>query len=86
MKKLSLDLDELTVESFETIGAEDERGTVVAHGSTGAEILCHCSGLDTCGEDCGSGSSATCGEGGPNTYDVGCYTYEICPTVNRPQC
>jgi hypothetical protein len=44
MKKLSLDLGELAVESFETFAAEKDRGTVQANG---AYATVSCGG--TCG-------------------------------------
>lgn len=50
MKKLRLDLDELAVESFDTRGAEKEKGTVVG------EQQCSCGGTcypqATCPQTC----------------------------------
>jgi len=49
MKKLSLELVELKVESFETFIAEPDRGTVHANGGC---VTWSCGG--TCGADLGS--------------------------------
>lgn len=51
-KKLNLDLDKLSVESFEPQGAESDRGTVVGHitadyGTCWDET---CRGYGTCGQ------------------------------------
>ncbi len=65
MKKLSLDLDQLTVESFDTSTTERPAGTVRAHGYTDTtcrQLLCDCGPTnvtcdtacyqDTCGDSC----------------------------------
>lgn len=78
--KLSLDLEELTVHTFETDGAEDAQGTVHGHATLvcthqfactwteGGDTYPNCSALDdSCGATCG-------GPCGPQTYAMhGCY-------------
>jgi hypothetical protein len=55
MKKLRMDLEELAVESFETVdGKKVERGTVHAHTGTGSECntyLESCMATACCGSD-----------------------------------
>ncbi|HEU0300896.1 MAG TPA: pinensin family lanthipeptide [Longimicrobium sp.] len=52
MKKLALNLDDLAVESFETVHGGDGRGTVHGHGDdgTGSDPTCcrTCPGDPTC--------------------------------------
>lgn len=62
MKKLSLLVEDLTVDSFETGGAEPIRGTVRAHGdssdcsyNTPMYTFCHL----TCRVDCGQSAECT---------------------------
>jgi hypothetical protein len=79
MRKLSLKLESLEVETFETAEPAGARGTVggfgsheggttLPHTTTGNQIECHCS-YDaptccyTCGYDCNSGGDS-CGCGG----------------------
>lgn len=70
MKKLSLDLDRLAVESFHTAAIDAAGGTVRGHGvsdTTCVQIVCDC--------PTGSGEScADCGE--PTALD----------TCNQPSC
>ena len=81
MKKLELKLDELAVESFAVTPAEGEgKGTVFAHASTGAQIICECTtrwNENTCAPRCGSAScGGTCGGSGcgGNTWEETCAT------------
>lgn len=56
MKKLTLDLDTLSVQSFVTSSGGPRRGTV-----KGAEATADCSAdLWTCGLDCGTNGAASC--------------------------
>lgn len=75
MKKLSLDLDTLAVESFATGDGDGTRGTVRANSATlGCSEYWSC--LDTCGICDGNESHrATCGNGSRCGY-----TFEFCPT------
>ena len=68
MRKLKLELDELSVESFDTAKQKEERGTV--HGRDLTEC---CSGADgfTCYLSCG-GTCDTCAAS-CDTCDSGCY-------------
>jgi len=63
MKKLSLDLDQLTVESFDTSTAKRPAGTVRAHAYTDTscrELICGCGPTNfTCETDC---DEYTCGD------------------------
>ena len=49
MKKLRLDVEKLTVESFDTSKAEEARGTVAAHNDT--RETCQGDTLETCPGD-----------------------------------
>lgn len=85
MKKVKLDLDELRLESFDTVGRKQEgRGTVEGHDNTLAgscspcTIAYTCLGCgDTVEHTCG-GDGATCG-GICGTDPLNCAdTWEIC--------
>jgi len=69
MRKLKLELDELSVESFETAEQTEERGTVHGH-----YITQFCSRADgyTCFESCGGTCVETC-DASCDTCDSGCY-------------
>ncbi|HEY0020068.1 MAG TPA: pinensin family lanthipeptide [Longimicrobium sp.] len=66
MKKLALNLDQLTVDSFETSARAAEKGTVVGEQQctcpTACETACTCPGCPTCVQtDCGQAScNGTC--------------------------
>lgn len=71
MNKLSLKLDDLTVESFDTAGPITGRGTVQGHGhpksgfcsengSPCDTYTCHCTDFDTCEYSCGQSCPNTC--------------------------
>jgi|GEM_PF-3261366 hypothetical protein len=72
MRKLSLKLDDLSVESFETVRALIGAGTVQAYETFDSE--CQCSDLGSCDGGCGSGD-ATCG------CDTDGFTCKTCDTV-----
>jgi hypothetical protein len=67
MKKITLNVDALRVESFEVAEPEKPRGTILAHGPTGeescGESYCfgectnydQCSAVPTCQYSCNSG-------------------------------
>ncbi len=63
MRKLALKVDDLRVDSFETVEAAEGRGTVAAHAPT--------EDLNCTAETCPS-SQPTCGIL-PPTYDGACY-------------
>jgi hypothetical protein len=80
MKKLSLNVEALAVESFDTGDSPPVRGTVAANVTTGNQIICECTYevgscdytcADTCANTCGGG----CGGGtGLCTRDNTCAT------------
>jgi hypothetical protein len=78
MRKLTLKLDELAVETFETAAKLEDRGTVHGAESTAAQVICTCTyGEETCAETCQNcGSAYPCGGtgGGPNTDAYTCAT------------
>ena len=85
-KKLSLELDQLAVESFETSQATRPAGTVRGFGFTDTtcnQIICDCPTGGTCDTDCGQVScdgtcvDATCG---------GNSCINLCPTGNMHTC
>ena len=61
MKKLTLDLDTLAVESFDTEVSEAGQGTVHAHDSDGGTLYDF-----SCGRSCYAGCTGYC------TYRTGC--------------
>jgi hypothetical protein len=87
VKKLTLDLDELAVESFDAAPSlHDQRGTV--EGQTGGDETCYtCSCLGSCDGDasCYGYTWCTCGETcytcscfGSCDGDASCYGYTWC--------
>ena len=86
MKKLSLSLDELRVESFDTTSAEQKpRGTVIAEQCT-CPTACTCPGCPscdtcdptcphTCWETCDDYTCMSCGE---TCANYGCTKYQPC--------
>lgn len=90
MKKLALNLDDLSVESFETDPEAPQRGTVMANVTTGNQIICECTYdigscdytcPDTCANSCGGGcgGSGGCGSGF-------CTREQTCATGNQIIC
>ena len=68
MRKLSLKLEDLSVESFTTEGDAAVRGTVVGlDESTGPEIVCSCIPVTAFEDTC----QLTCGQTCLNTCDCG---------------
>jgi hypothetical protein len=78
MGKLRMNLDQLTVESFDTSAPAGRRGTVFGEEQctcpTACETACTCPGCNTCDhtacnqESCNGTCGTTCG------YGSGCYT------------
>ena len=92
MKKLNLDLDQLTVESFDTSVARKANGTVRAFGWTETscqQIICDCGPTNvTCETYC---NEFTCADSCEGTCGDSCVN--ICPptnngerTCNQPSC
>lgn len=74
MRKITLDLDALAVESFETAADAAERGTVVGHGPTDNGPNCDGSIADAC-------VTGLC------TFDCDpTYSPEACPTAYPEYC
>jgi hypothetical protein len=89
MRKLRLELEELTVETFETVRARTGgRGTVqgaaivfprtdACSGDTCLDCTVDCSGVEGCPDtgiqQCGYSYGGTCGASPPDTYYAGCF-------------
>jgi hypothetical protein len=74
MSKLKLELDELAVESFDTLPADDaRRGTVEAFASVGdstcRQAICY---YDTYAPTCAGATCATCDNSCAGTCDYSC--------------
>jgi hypothetical protein len=84
MRMLKLDIDKLEVDSFETNGAGEERGTVHGHYptqyATCVTSVCGCSGADglscevTCDATCYASCDGTCERCTGNCYLTGTTT------------
>jgi hypothetical protein len=87
MKKLSLDLDQLAVESFDTSGPERSRGTVRGFditASTCYEENCGCiTDGGTCNTDCGQN---TCDNTCNQASCAGDSCVNLCPTGGAHTC
>jgi hypothetical protein len=94
MKKLSLKLDELLVESFDTTASPRRRGTAFAYDSDTGQPCANTEAGHTCDTtcyqiDCGcTGYNGTCDvscngtcNGQGDTCVYGCATYLGCPSV-----
>lgn len=93
MKKLKLEIEQLSVESFATATEKAPLGTVEAHGTMkgstcGAENTC---GPQTCGQmmcvietefPCGGGGTNTCPPGTANCPTAGAFTCLGCTSNN----
>lgn len=87
MKKLTLDLNALEVQSFATDPAEPNRGTVHGEQQCTCPSACTCPGCptcdETCPETCAGFTCATCG--GQETCDYTCWTRR-CPCYYSDPC
>jgi hypothetical protein len=87
MKKLRLNVDALTVQSFATADQASSRGTVHGEECT-CPTNCTCPGCPSCGETCPNTCAETCDDATCNTCDYSCwdtcqktcYTW-ICPCM-----
>jgi hypothetical protein len=78
MKKIRLDLDALSVESFDTSNGTDAKGTVVGHGPPTDAVDC-----ETVDLSCGSGCFACTSPNYCGTLDTDCGTCATyCGTCN----
>ncbi len=67
--RLVLNLDQLTVESFDTAAADEKKGTVFGEQCT-CQTACTCPGCNTCDASCNGTCGATCyGTCGGHTCD-----------------
>ena len=88
MAKLTLHIEQLEVESFETAHADSEKGTVFGHATDAAET---CAGRytcdDTCAHTCGVPASCQLVNGYCGTYaEVGCPpSYWMCTVDTNAQ-
>lgn len=74
--KLSLNLDDLLVDSFDTTSAQKEKGTVFGEQCT-CPTNCTCPGCPTCGATCpatcaNTCDDATCGCSGVSCQETDC--------------
>jgi len=75
--KLKLNLDQLTVDSFDTSASEKPRGTVFGEQCT-CYTQCTCPGCPTCDASCNGTCDASCnGTCGGNTCGASCNTCGI---------
>ncbi|HEY0019355.1 MAG TPA: hypothetical protein VGC13_23845 [Longimicrobium sp.] len=82
MRKLKLNLDQLTVDSFGTTPADEKKGTVLGEQCT-CQTACTCPGCNTCDAACGTGWT-NCG-----SCDSGCGACDSNDpslTVGGPNC
>jgi hypothetical protein len=82
MRKLKLDIDALTVESFASSEAHDRRGTVAGHQTELATCFMTCDSCDpaACGGVCSDADQTclawhTCGGAQTCNLGSGCYTF-----------
>lgn len=85
MNKLRLQLDDLTVESFDTVAAPREKGTVFGEQCT-CDTACTCPGCPTCPDTCQHTCEYTCDDAtcGGRTCDGTCYP--VCPPSQWETC
>ena len=97
MKKLSLNLDQLKVDSFDTAAVEKEKGTVYGEQQCTCQTICSCPGCPTCDWTCNQavdtcaitcewscGGSCWYTECGGNTIDA--YTCNMSGDPRSPCC
>jgi hypothetical protein len=75
MKKLTLELENLVVESFDTSFIHRPQGTVFGEQGT-RQSACTCPGLATCAASCNGTCGPSCG---------GCYS-DVCHTLGSCEC
>jgi hypothetical protein len=85
MKKLTLSLDALEVQSFATADGAPGRGTVRGEQCT-CPTNCTCPGCPTCGETCPATCENTCDDDTCNTCAISCYDTcgKTCQTMRCP--
>ena len=91
MKKLTLDLNALEVQSFATAPAAPNRGTVHGEQQCTCPTACTCPGCPTCDETCADTCWETCAGwtcvtcGGQETCGYTCWT-RACPCYYSDPC
>jgi hypothetical protein len=94
--KLSLKLEDLTVDSFHTVVTKKEKGTVFGEQCT-CWTYCGqntCPGCPTCGDTCVGSCYNTCDDyscaescgGGCGAYSDMCNSYDPCPSAQYTNC
>lgn len=77
MKKLTLELQDLRVESFATTSPGKARGTVFGEQCT-CNTVCTCPGCATCDVSCNGTCDAACPGTPGATCDYSCYAHDSC--------
>ena len=86
MKKLALNVEALSVESFDTGADAPRRGTVDAYVTTGNQIICECTyDVGSCDYTCPDTCANSCG-GGCGGGTALCTNEETCATGRQIIC
>ena len=91
--KLKLDMEQLTVESFDTSNSQEQRGTVMGEQCT-CPSACSCPGCPSCDATCPATCYNTCDDyscantcdGNCEVYSDACNSYAPCPTAQYTAC
>lgn len=87
MRKLTLNLDQLAVDSFNTVAERRSEGTVFGEQCT-CYTNCTCPGCPTCDVSCDGTCGDTCGDSCGGSCGDSCYHHSCnyCPTHQDPTC
>ena len=90
--KLTLNLEDLSVDTFDTTAAAKEKGTVFGEQCT-CWTNCTCPGCPSCDATCPATCYNTCDDdtcanscGGGCNYSDACNTWQPCPTAHYTYC
>ena len=88
MEKLRLDLDDLAVDSFATVGAREARGTVLGREKTDEYDTCaaSCDPCATCDTSCAGGPVCACAPSGCVSCETSCGGGPHCDCPYTPTC
>ena len=88
MRKLSLELDDLAVDSFATEEARSARGTVLGREKTDEYDTCgvSCDPCDTCDTSCAGGPYCDCLPSGCPSCQTSCAGGPLCDCAPTPTC
>ena len=75
--KLKLKLEDLSVDSFDTMRSDKARGTVFGEQCT-CPTACSCPGCPTCDASCNGTCDPSCAESCLSTCDVSCLSCNTC--------